>query len=216
MSAFKLISMLFPFIKEMVLGEKTVREAFKTNKMRVFMLGLIMFVFFGFAFTLPKLIRISADYVMLERKYNTLEQQCESVHCDQAASSVQAHPVVKAPKEKKEKNPETTSERVEPPITSYLPTAPVAPTPVPPQDTPPPVADVPPSYRRHQRDEHSQRHPKVSSGNSPEATARYKEWKRSFDEIKARDAADAAEAESRNSYNTYNGITNNSDLYRHP
>ncbi|MDR3392327.1 MAG: hypothetical protein P4L77_11395 [Sulfuriferula sp.] len=211
MSAFKLISMLFPFIKEMVLGEKTVREAFKTNKMRVFMLGLIMFVFFGFAFTLPKLIRISADYVMLEKKYNTLEHQCETVHCDQSASSVQTHPVVKVPKEKKEK-PETPQESVEPPITSYLPT-PVTPTPVPPQDTPPPVADVPPSYRRHQRDEHSQRHPKSSSGNSPEATARYKEWKRSFDEIKARDAADAAEAESRN---TYNNITNNSDLYRHP
>lgn len=211
MSAFKLISFLFPFLREMVLGEKTVREALKTNKMRVVMLGLILLVFFGFAFTLPKLIRISADYVMLERKYNTLEAQCQAVHCDQA-SSTQAHPVVKVPREKKEKPTETSDSGVEPPH-SYLP-APTAPSPVPFQDTPPPVADIPPSVtRRSHREEHtSQRHPKSSGGNSPEATARYKEWKKSFDEIKARDAADAADAESRN---TYNGVLSNSELYRH-
>lgn len=214
MSAFKLISFLFPFLKEMMLGEKTVREAFKTNKMRVVMLGLILLVFFGFAVTVPKLIRISADYVMLERKYHTLETQCEAIHCDAPASEAQTHPAVKPPRERKE-HTETPHVSVEaPPVASY----PSVPDPIPEKDTRIPAVDTAPApNRREHREQHSsQPHPRSSAGNSPEATARYNEWKRSFDEIKAQDEARAAETESRDSRNLYNSITNNSDLYRHP
>jgi hypothetical protein len=68
MSVFKFLSFLFPFIKEMVLGDKTVKEALKTNKTRVLVLVLILASFAMNFWLVPKIIRISAYAVSLEHK----------------------------------------------------------------------------------------------------------------------------------------------------
>lgn len=69
------IKYLWPFLKELVLGDKTVREAIRTNKMRVFVLLLIVCSFLVNFNAVPRLWEISASYVKLEKKYDKLLQE---------------------------------------------------------------------------------------------------------------------------------------------
>jgi hypothetical protein len=163
MSAFKLVAFIFPFIREMILGEKSLREAVKTNKMRVFVIFLIMLSIFMNFFFLPKLVRVSADYVMLEHQYQTLEQQ----HPSTPVRKTEHVPA----KEKPAPVPPAPERQVE------LYTPPAQP------DTTPPAEEPEPRKRRH-NNKPPQHHP-VSMGNSPEAVARYQAWKKSFDDIRA-------------------------------
>jgi hypothetical protein len=179
MSSFKLIALLFPFVKEMILGEKTIREAIRTNKMRVFLIGLILLSFFLNLVVIPKLVKISADYVMLDRRYKDLEQK---------SSSSITHP---NPRAQPEKKPSVTA-RSEPPtpeapasalVISPAPSPPVSPPPLPPQDVPAPAVDVPPEPTRREK----RRHPTPHARNEPQvssSTKRYDEWKRTLDAIR--------------------------------
>lgn len=72
MSYLKVLGLFLPFIREMVLGGKSLKEAFKTNKMRVLIAALIVASITINFFGIPKFIAISADYVILNRKYNDL------------------------------------------------------------------------------------------------------------------------------------------------
>lgn len=176
MSAFKLITFLFPFIKEMVLGEKTIREALRTNKMRVFLIGLILLSFFLNIVLVPKLVRISADYVILDRKYKELEEKYTAFQKSSHPVSAPAHEPEKPPPKKEEK------EQPAPDPTPVAP--PVVPVPQVPQDTPTPAVDVPPEparrpARHSRRDQHSSAPPTAE-----ETNRRYSEWKRTFDSIR--------------------------------
>ena len=70
MLVFKVIGLLFPFIKEMILGEKTVKEAIKTNKLRVLLIGAICLSILLNFLTIPRLVQISARHVALQKKYD--------------------------------------------------------------------------------------------------------------------------------------------------
>lgn len=72
MSYLKVIGFFLPFIREMVLGGKSLKEAFRTNKMRVLVAALIVISVTVNFFGIPKFIAISADYVVLNRKYKEL------------------------------------------------------------------------------------------------------------------------------------------------
>lgn len=180
MSAFKLITFIFPFIKEMILGEKTIKEALKTNKMRVFLIGLILLSFFLNMFTIPKLVKISADYVILDRKYKELDERFKGVHQS-------PHPVSKPPvePEKKKEEPVVPQE-----ATPQYP--PYEPVPTPPAEQPAP-ADVPPDHKRQNRRQKPEptHKPRIDkNGNTPETNRRYHEWKKTLDEIRARQVED--------------------------
>lgn len=69
MLVFKAIAFFWPFLKEMILGEKTIRESLKSHKGRLLLIGVILASFGLNAFTIPKLIKISAAHVELQRKY---------------------------------------------------------------------------------------------------------------------------------------------------
>lgn len=185
MSAFKLITFIFPFIKEMILGEKTIKEALKTNKMRVFLIGLILLSFFLNMFTIPKLVRISADYVILDRKYKELEDKFKGINQS-------SHPIVK-PATVPEKPKEVEKPVVEHPENLNPSYPPYEPVPTPTEDRPTAV-NLPPDSKRQNAPRHKPQplhKPKVDkNGNSADATRRYKEWKKTLDEIKARQAED--------------------------
>jgi hypothetical protein len=74
MLAWKTVTLLWPFLKELFLGKKTLREALKTNKGRVFViLGIIGSVILN-VWLVPNIVRISADYVDLKHRYDDLKK----------------------------------------------------------------------------------------------------------------------------------------------
>lgn len=72
MLMWRTITLLWPFLKELFLGKKTLREALKTNKGRVFVIMAIIGSVVMNIWLVPNIIRISADYVELKHKYETL------------------------------------------------------------------------------------------------------------------------------------------------
>ena len=71
MLTLKIIGFLFPFIKEMMLGEKTLKEAIKTNKFRVVIIAGILLSIVVNLFAVPRLLAISAQHIELKRKHDT-------------------------------------------------------------------------------------------------------------------------------------------------
>lgn len=63
------LKFLWPFLKEMVLGDKTMGQAIKTNKMRVLLLFLILGSFATNIVVVPRTYEISAQYLDLEREH---------------------------------------------------------------------------------------------------------------------------------------------------
>lgn len=72
---FKLLPFIWPFVKELMLGNKTLTEAFKDNKKKVFTVALIMASFALNIFVVPKLLTISGQYVILQREHEKLQAQ---------------------------------------------------------------------------------------------------------------------------------------------
>lgn len=67
----KVLAFLWPFIKEMVLGDKTLKEAIKDNKKKV-LLALLIMVSVGMNFfTISRLVVVSQNYINVEKKYLT-------------------------------------------------------------------------------------------------------------------------------------------------
>lgn len=75
MSFFKLLPFIWPFVKELMLGDKTIIEAFKDNKKKVFMTAVIMLSFAINIFVIPKLLAISSQHVILQREHEQLQAQ---------------------------------------------------------------------------------------------------------------------------------------------
>lgn len=75
MSFFKLLPFIWPFVKELILGKKTVAEAFKDNKKKVLLIGVIMGSFATNIFVIPKLISMASAHVILQREHEKLQTQ---------------------------------------------------------------------------------------------------------------------------------------------
>jgi len=72
MLAWKTITLLWPFLKELFLGKKTLREALKTNKGRVFFIGVIIGSFVVNMWAIPTILRMGMEFVDLKHKYEAL------------------------------------------------------------------------------------------------------------------------------------------------
>lgn len=73
MLMWRTITLLWPFLKELFLGKKTLREALKTNKGRVaIIIGIIGSVVLNI-WLVPNIVRISTDYVELKHKYDDIK-----------------------------------------------------------------------------------------------------------------------------------------------
>jgi hypothetical protein len=76
---FKLIPYIWPFLREMVLGNKPILKAVRDNKKKLLFLALILFSF-GMNFVmLPRLVSMSMQYIALEKKHNELEAKYKAV-----------------------------------------------------------------------------------------------------------------------------------------
>jgi hypothetical protein len=69
MTFIKTILFIWPFLKEMVLGNKSLAEAVKTNKLRVLFMALIVLSIGMNFFTVTRLVGLSLDYVTLKREH---------------------------------------------------------------------------------------------------------------------------------------------------
>jgi hypothetical protein len=70
MVVFKVFILLWPFIKEMVLGDKSLMHALRNNKKKVlFILTIFMSIGLNFIVTY-KLVELSKDYLALTNKYS--------------------------------------------------------------------------------------------------------------------------------------------------
>lgn len=176
MSGFKLIAFIFPFIKEMVLGEKTVRQALKTNKMKVLILGVIMLSFLMNMMLVPKYVKLAANYVGLEKKYKALQNG-------------PVKPPVLVPAEKPKEvppSPAASNENKEPTVSSDTSAGGAEEDDL--------VEDTPKRYKppaKHKSPPVKVKDIRPDPTNSPEAVRRYQEWKKTFDEIKAREERNA-------------------------
>jgi hypothetical protein len=63
----KVLTLLWPFIKDMVLGDKTLAEAIKDNKKKVMLALMILFSLGLNFFLVSRLIIVSQNYVTLEK-----------------------------------------------------------------------------------------------------------------------------------------------------
>lgn len=75
MLMWKTIGLLWPFLKELFLGKKTLREALKTNKGRVFLIVVIIGSVLMNLWLIPNIVRISTDYVELKHRYELLKTE---------------------------------------------------------------------------------------------------------------------------------------------
>lgn len=73
----KTIRFLWPFLKEMILGDKTVRQALRTNLGRVLLIAVILLSIVANFFTIPRLLEISYAQVELKRRYEAQSQLCK-------------------------------------------------------------------------------------------------------------------------------------------
>ena len=67
-----LLKLFWPFIKEMILGDKTVAQAVKTHKLRVALIALIFGSFALNIYVIPKTVEISSKYLELEKNHKKL------------------------------------------------------------------------------------------------------------------------------------------------
>lgn len=72
MLVFKTISLLWPFLRELFLGRKTLKEALRTHKGRCVAIAIILASFAFNTWSSQKLVAISRAYIELEKKYKGL------------------------------------------------------------------------------------------------------------------------------------------------
>jgi hypothetical protein len=74
LTAFKILTMLWPFIKEMLFGQKTVRQILQEHRGTVAVMVVIAALLAANLFITNRLVVISHDYLLLQKKYKTLEE----------------------------------------------------------------------------------------------------------------------------------------------
>ena len=78
----KVLKMLWPFIKEMIIGKNSLRYAVRKNRIRVIFFFLVIFSFVINWIAIPKLVIISANYIKLEQELKTTKNKLEDYRDD--------------------------------------------------------------------------------------------------------------------------------------
>lgn len=74
----KLLVFIWPFLKEMVLGEQTLRQAALNNKVRVLVICIIVLSLGLNAFTIPRLVGITQQHLDLVKTHKETETKCQA------------------------------------------------------------------------------------------------------------------------------------------
>lgn len=87
----KMMPYLWPFIREMIFGKKSIWSAFRDNKKKVLFAVLVVFSI-GLNFVLvPRSVQLSIQYVNLERKYIELQKASSTKHPTSSNVEVKAN-----------------------------------------------------------------------------------------------------------------------------
>jgi hypothetical protein len=70
---------IWPFLRELVLGEKTLKQAVQSNKIRVLAIGIIFLSLALNFFALPRLVSITNEYLTLSKKYKDVAEQLKEL-----------------------------------------------------------------------------------------------------------------------------------------
>lgn len=77
---FKIIPYIWPFLREMVLGNKPILKAMRDNKKKLFFILLILFSF-GLNFVaVPRLVTMSMQYIALDKRYKELDANFKAIN----------------------------------------------------------------------------------------------------------------------------------------
>ena len=69
---FKILTMLWPFIREMIFGKKSATQILKEHKTWIVVFMVVAFLLSTDLFLTKRLVGISQDYIVLEKKYKEL------------------------------------------------------------------------------------------------------------------------------------------------
>lgn len=93
----KLVQFAWPFLKEMFLGKKTLQEALRDAKGRLAAVAIVIGSILLNYITVPKLVAISKDYVLLRNKHEEAMVELEKLRV--ATAKLQKPPVPHIPKD---------------------------------------------------------------------------------------------------------------------
>lgn len=82
MGLLAVLKFLLPFLKEMFLGKNSFRYALRKNRVRVFVIILILCSFVTNWFVVPKVFTTSTEYVRLEKDYKKLTSELKQYQAD--------------------------------------------------------------------------------------------------------------------------------------
>jgi len=71
--AFKILTMLWPFVRELLFGQKTPRQIVREHKIMVVVVAFLAASLVMNVFITQRLVAISHDYIALQKKYKALE-----------------------------------------------------------------------------------------------------------------------------------------------
>lgn len=94
----KVVIFIWPFLKEMFLGDQSVREAVENNKIRVLAIGIICLSIALNFFTVPKVVAISKSYMELAKQKEQLEKKLKEKEICIVRPPPASAPVVVAPR----------------------------------------------------------------------------------------------------------------------
>lgn len=75
----KAVVFIWPFLKELLLGERTLKEAVRSNKVRLITIGVILLSVALNFFLLPRLVTITRDHLELMKKYKEVTKELEAL-----------------------------------------------------------------------------------------------------------------------------------------
>lgn len=79
MLIFKALAFVWPFLKEMLLGDKSISEALRSAKGKLAVAVFVTASIVLNAFTIPRLVEISSDYISLRKKHEDVLKEVASL-----------------------------------------------------------------------------------------------------------------------------------------
>lgn len=81
MTFWKIITWLWPFIWEIVLGDVSFKEAIKTNKKKVAFVIAVVIQSIALVWVANRLVAVSAEHVSLKKSYEAMRSKARSYSC---------------------------------------------------------------------------------------------------------------------------------------
>jgi hypothetical protein len=110
----KIAVFIWPFLKEMILGDRTLKEAVKSNKIRVLTIGIIFLSLALNFFAFPRLVSITKQHLELAKKYKDVQAELESLKAKKPPPVVSSRAAEPPPEPLRDSRPVSKPNAVKP------------------------------------------------------------------------------------------------------